>query len=34
MNYETITIIVLSYSLGIFTVWIKDRCKVESEEED
>jgi len=27
MNYETIIIIVLSYSLGVFSVWIKHRCE-------
>ena len=32
MNFETIIIMFLSYSLGMFTIWIKRRCEKESEE--
>ena len=32
MNFETIIIILLSYSLGVFSVWIKRRCERESNE--
>lgn len=31
MNYETIIIIILSYSLGVFSVWIKQRCENKEE---
>ena len=29
MNFETIIIMLLSYSLGLFTFWIKGRCENE-----
>jgi hypothetical protein len=32
MNYEIILIIAFSYLLGIFTMWIKERCSVPPEE--
>jgi len=32
MNYEVILIIILSYLLGIFTMWIRERCSIEHEE--
>jgi len=31
MNYEIILIIALSYLLGIFTMWIKERCSIQEE---
>ena len=28
MNFEVIITILLSYSLGLFTMWIRERCSV------
>ena len=31
MNFELIITIILSYLLGIFTMWIRERCSVKEE---
>ena len=31
MNYEIILIMALSYLLGVFTMWIKERCSIQEE---
>jgi len=31
MNYHIILIIALSYLLGIFTMWIRERCSINDE---
>lgn len=32
MNYEIVAIIISSYLLGIFTMWIRNRCSVKKDE--
>ena len=31
MNYEVIIIMAASYLLGIFTMWIRERCTIKDE---
>ncbi len=34
MNIETIIIITLSYLLGVFSVWVKRKCEINSTDLD